>query len=54
LDEDSADTILELLKRFHLRGATVIVATHDKELMRKTGGRALRLNQGYLQKITNI
>ena len=54
LDEDSADTILELLKRLHLRGATVIVATHDKELMRKTGGRALHLNQGYLQKITNI
>jgi cell division transport system ATP-binding protein len=54
LDENSADTILELLKRFHLRGATVIVATHDKELMRKTGGRALHFNQGYLQKITNI
>jgi cell division transport system ATP-binding protein len=53
LDEASADIILELLKRFHTRGATVIIATHDKELIRKTGGRVIHLNQGYLQKITN-
>jgi cell division transport system ATP-binding protein len=53
LDEVSADIILELLKRFHTRGATVIIATHDKELIRKTGGRVIHLNQGYLQKITN-
>ena len=52
LDEDSADIILELLKRFHTRGATVIIATHDKELIRKTGGRVIHLNQGYLQKTT--
>ncbi|UCD90528.1 MAG: cell division ATP-binding protein FtsE [Desulfobacterales bacterium] len=52
LDEDSADIILKLLKKFHTRGATIIVATHDKELIRKTGGRVIHLNQGYLQKIT--
>ena len=50
LDEVSADIILELLKRFHTRGATVIIATHDKELIRKTGGRVIHLNQGYMQK----
>ena len=54
LDEVSADIILELLKRFHTRGATVIIATHDKELIRKTGGRVIHLNQGYMQKTTNI
>jgi len=54
LDEVSADTILELLKRFHTRGATVIIATHDKELIRKTGGRVIHLNQGYLQKTINV
>ena len=54
LDEVSADIILELLKRFHTRGATVIIATHDKELIRKTGGRVIHLNQGYIQKITNV
>jgi len=54
LDEVSADTILELLKRFHTRGATVIIATHDKELIRKTGGRVIHLNQGYLQKTIHV
>ena len=54
LDEVSADIILELLKRFHTRGATVIIATHDKELIRKTGGRVIHLNQGYLQKTINV
>jgi cell division transport system ATP-binding protein len=53
LDEVSADIILELLKKFHSRGATVIIATHDKELIRKTGGRVIHLNQGYLQKTIN-
>ena len=54
LDEVSADIILDLLKRFHTRGATVIIATHDKELIRKTGGRVIHLNQGYMQKTTNV
>jgi cell division transport system ATP-binding protein len=54
LDEVSAEIILELLKRFHTRGATVIIATHDKELIRKTGGRVIHLNQGYLQKTINV
>ncbi len=54
LDEVSADIILDLLKRFHSRGATVIIATHDKELIRKTGGRVIHLNQGYMQKTTNV
>ena len=54
LDEVSADIIFELLKKFHTRGATVIIATHDKELIRKTGGRVIHLSQGYLQKTINI
>ena len=54
LDEDSANIIFNLLKKFHTRGATIIVATHDKELIRKTGGRVIHLNQGYLQKTTTI
>jgi cell division transport system ATP-binding protein len=49
LDEDSADIVLNLLKRFHIRGATVIIATHDKELIRKTGGRVIYLKQGRMQ-----
>lgn len=50
LDEDSANIIIDLLKRFHVRGATVIVATHNKELIRKTGGRVIYLKQGRLMK----
>jgi cell division transport system ATP-binding protein len=49
LDEDSADIILKLLKRFHIRGATVIIATHDKELIRKAGGRVIYLQKGRMQ-----
>ena len=51
LDEDSATVILDLLKKFHTRGATVIIATHDKELIRKTGGRVIYLKQGRIQPI---
>ena len=46
LDMESADIIIELLQKFHTRGATVIVATHNKEFIRKTGGRVVHLKQG--------
>lgn len=52
LDDESAEVILELLKGVHIRGATVIIATHDKALMRKTGGRVLHLHQGRLEAST--
>jgi len=49
LDEESAEIILDLLRGVHIRGATVIIATHDKALMRKTGGQVLHLQQGRLE-----
>ena len=49
LDEASAEAILDLLKDVHMRGATVIIATHDKALIRKTGGQVLTLEQGRLE-----
>jgi cell division transport system ATP-binding protein len=54
LDEASAEVILELLRGVHIRGATVIIATHDKALMRRTGGHVLHLNQGRLETSTFI
>lgn len=48
LDEDSAAIIFALLHRFHRRGATVVVATHDKALLSKTSGRVLHFHQGRL------
>ena len=52
LDPVSAEIILDLLRTFHERGATVVVATHDKELIRKTGGRVIQLKEGRLVKDT--
>jgi cell division transport system ATP-binding protein len=49
LDDESAEAILDLLKGAHIRGATVIIATHDKALMRKTGGHVLTLRQGRIE-----
>lgn len=50
LDAESADIILQLLKGFHARGGTVIVATHDMELIRKAGGRTIHLKEGRILK----
>ncbi|MGD8445509.1 MAG: ATP-binding cassette domain-containing protein, partial [Desulfobacterales bacterium] len=49
LDDESAEAILDLLKDAHIRGTTVIIATHDKSLMRKTGGYVLTLRQGRIE-----
>ena len=46
LDSESAGVIFDLLKAFHARGGTLIVATHDKELIRETGCRAIHLKEG--------
>lgn len=54
LDGDSAKIIMDLLKGIHIRGATVIIATHDKELIRSTGDRVLFLKQGRLQGSTHL
>jgi cell division transport system ATP-binding protein len=54
LDDDSADAVLELLRGVHIRGATVIIATHDKGLIRKTGGHVLYLKHGRLETSTFI
>jgi cell division transport system ATP-binding protein len=52
LDDESAEAILDLLRSAHIRGATVIIATHDKALMHKTGGHVLTLQQGRLETST--
>jgi len=48
LDDDSAGIVMDLLRGVHIRGTTVIIATHDKDLIRKTGGRVLYLKEGRL------
>jgi len=48
LDAESAEAILNLLTDIHARGATVLVATHDTELIRSTKGRVIHLKEGKL------
>ncbi len=52
LDNESAVIILDLLNQFHSRGATVIVATHDMELIRQKGGRMINLREGRVHSIS--
>lgn len=49
LDAESAGVIFDLLKRFHTRGGTVVIATHDREMMRKIHARIIYLDRGHLQ-----
>ncbi|MCK5783598.1 MAG: cell division ATP-binding protein FtsE [Desulfobacterales bacterium] len=49
LDAESAMIILNLLKEYHSGGGTVIIATHDKELIRSIRGRIIYLQDGQLQ-----
>jgi len=54
LDVESAAVIFNLLKDFHARGATVVIATHDIDFIRKTGGRVIFLEQGQLKEDVRI
>jgi cell division transport system ATP-binding protein len=46
LDPDITKDIMVLFRSINLRGTTVIIATHSKELLRDTGHRVIVLNQG--------
>jgi cell division transport system ATP-binding protein len=46
LDEEAASVIMDYLNVFHKRGTTVVIATHDKELIRNAKGRVVHLQNG--------
>jgi cell division transport system ATP-binding protein len=46
LDPESAKHIFGLLQSAHERGATVIIATHDREMIENHKGRLIRLENG--------
>ncbi len=46
LDMDSAMEIMDLLTEAHRAGATVLVVTHNMEIVEKVGGRLIRLDHG--------
>jgi cell division transport system ATP-binding protein len=50
LDWDKADEIMELLERVNREGKTVIVATHNKEIVGKLKKRVIKLTSGKIIK----
>jgi cell division transport system ATP-binding protein len=48
LDEASAQAVMDLLQAAYVRGTTLVIATHDKQFIRRLGGRDLQLSQGRL------
>lgn len=46
LDPDLALEIMNLFREINARGTTVVVATHDRELIRRVGRRAVTLDHG--------
>jgi cell division transport system ATP-binding protein len=48
LDEASAQAVMDLLQAAYVRGTTLVIATHDKQFIRRLGGRVLQLSQGRL------
>jgi cell division transport system ATP-binding protein len=51
LDPDLSLEIMNLLREINARGTTVIVATHDRELIRRVGRRALTLDHGRIVEV---
>ena len=52
LDPDLSLEIMNLLREVNARGTTVLVATHDRELIRRVGRRALTLDHGRIVEVT--
>jgi len=48
LDPDLSLEIMNLFRDINARGTTVLIATHDRELMRHVGRRTLTLDHGRL------
>ncbi len=54
LDPATSMEILQLLKVINARGTAVIVATHNHELVRKSGSRILEMKEGKLRELASI
>jgi cell division transport system ATP-binding protein len=46
LDPDLSAEILEIFSDANLRGSTVLIATHDRELIQRSGRRVIALDHG--------
>ena len=52
LDPDLSLEIMNLLREVNAGGTTVVVATHDRELIRLVGRRTVTLDQGHVVEVT--
>ena len=52
LDPDLSLEIMNLFREINARGTTVVVATHDRELIRRVGRRSLTLDHGQIVEVT--
>jgi cell division transport system ATP-binding protein len=52
LDPDLSLEIMNLFREINARGTTVVVATHDRELIRRVGRRSVTLDHGQIVEIT--
>lgn len=52
LDPDLSLEIMNLLREVNARGTTVLVATHDRELIRRVGRRAVTLDHGRIAEVS--
>ena len=52
LDPDLSLEIMNLFREINARGTTVVVATHDRELIRRVGRRAITLDHGRIVEVS--
>jgi cell division transport system ATP-binding protein len=52
LDPDLSLEIMNLFREINARGTTVVVATHDRELIRRVGRRTLTLDHGRIVEVS--
>jgi cell division transport system ATP-binding protein len=52
LDPDLSLEIMNLFREINARGTTVLVATHDRELIRRVGRRAVTLDHGQIVEVS--
>lgn len=52
LDPDTSATIMKLFREINIRGTTVLIATHHKDLFSNTGRRVIYLKEGRIEKET--
>jgi cell division transport system ATP-binding protein len=51
LDPDLSLEIMNLFREINARGTTVVVATHDRELIRRVGRRSITLDHGHIVEV---